>query len=284
MSSKNAQHDVTRRRFFGFVTVSMGALLAASPALAHHDDDNNQGDEENGRWFDWLRQLCGWNPTPNPKENCFLAGTRIRTIKGDVPIETLRIGDLVATISGEWRPVRWIGRRRYRRSGSQWPRSVLPVRISKFAIDEFTPQQDLLLSAGHSLFVGGVLIPVSHLINGVSIVQDEMRDAQEIQYLHLELEAHDIVFAEGTPTESLQVKGARDSFDNSYEHKMIYGESAPLFMAPYAPVAGYYGGRAVAKALLRRIASPVIDRRDQIQRTRDHIVKRAKRAREQIAA
>ncbi|WP_048861183.1 Hint domain-containing protein, partial [Acidisphaera rubrifaciens] len=43
---------------------------------------------------------------------CFRAGTRIRTPAGDVPVETLAVGDLVLTAAGAARPVRWIGRRR----------------------------------------------------------------------------------------------------------------------------------------------------------------------------
>ena len=40
---------------------------------------------------------------------CFAAGTLIRTPMGDVAVETLKVGDVVVTTSGEMRPVKWIG-------------------------------------------------------------------------------------------------------------------------------------------------------------------------------
>ena len=42
---------------------------------------------------------------------CFVRGTRIATTTGEVPIEALTTGDLVLTLDGAPRPVRWIGHR-----------------------------------------------------------------------------------------------------------------------------------------------------------------------------
>ncbi|MDI3306671.1 MAG: Hint domain-containing protein, partial [Acetobacteraceae bacterium] len=41
---------------------------------------------------------------------CFYPGTLIRTLDGEVAVETLKIGDLVLTAEGKAMPVRWIGR------------------------------------------------------------------------------------------------------------------------------------------------------------------------------
>ena len=61
------------------------------------------------------------------------------------------------------------------------------------------------------MFTGEVLIPIRHLINGATIVQVPV---DEVTYHHVELEAHDLLLAEGLAAESWLENGDRDSFDN----------------------------------------------------------------------
>ena len=55
-------------------------------------------------------------------------------------------------------------------------------------------------------------VPVEHLINGVSVLWDDSR--QVIEYYHVELESHDVVLANGAPTESFRDDGSRVLFQN----------------------------------------------------------------------
>src|SRR5689334_3797963 len=53
--------------------------------------------------------------------SCLVAGTLIRTPDGDVPVESLKIGDLVLTADRGAMPVKWVGRQSFRRSpGRSW--------------------------------------------------------------------------------------------------------------------------------------------------------------------
>jgi hypothetical protein len=91
---------------------------------------------------------------------CYLRGTEIRTTETGRRVECLKIGDLVYTLSGESKPIKWIGHQQFtRNAGSAWPKSVLPVRVSRFALDEHTPNRDLYVSPNHGLLLDGVLIP-----------------------------------------------------------------------------------------------------------------------------
>ena len=76
---------------------------------------------------------------------CYLRGTRIRTPEEERRIEELKIGDPVVTLSGESKPIKWIGRQRFKKSSEHWVKDFEPIRISRFALDERTPHRDLYL-------------------------------------------------------------------------------------------------------------------------------------------
>jgi Hint domain len=155
--------------------------------------------------------------------HCFLARTRILTPRGEVPVEGLTIGDLVETLNGPL-SVKCIGHRRFKKvASSSWHKSIAPIRVARFALHDQYPHRDLYLSPGHSLFVDGSLIPVEHLVNDRSVVRAEMDDREVIEYFHIELETHEVIFAEGAPAETLLITNDREGFANFVEHERLYG-------------------------------------------------------------
>jgi hypothetical protein len=159
----------------------------------------------------------------------------------------------------------------------------VPVRVSRFALDGHTPHTDLYLSPNHALFIDGVLIPAIYLLNDISIVQAMPEGIEEIEYFHIELETHEVIFAEGAAAETLLVMNDREAlaglirekFDNVREYKRLYdGDECPP-MTPCAPRLCYNGRRSELNALLRRAAYPIVDIRDPIQMAHDRIAARA---------
>jgi hypothetical protein len=142
---------------------------------------------------------------------CFLAGTRILTTRGEVAVEDLRRDDRIMTVSGEDRPLIWRGSRTIDCKQHKHPRNVWPVRIARDAIASGQPARDLFVSPDHAVFLDGMLIPARCLVNGKTIVQVPMG---HVEYFHVELDRHDVLWAEGLPAESYLDTGDRDAFDN----------------------------------------------------------------------
>jgi hypothetical protein len=209
--------------------------------------------------------------------NCFLRGTSITTPKGGVCIEDLQVGDLVETVNGKAMQIKWVGHQIYKKSGPSWASSVMPIRISRHALDEQTPSKDLYLSPNHALFMDGVLIRVKDLVNGISIAPALPAGRDMIEYFHIVLDTHEVILAEGVPAETfLLTTSNHQNFMNFPEYERLYRTTAPVAMAPFAPIIGYEGGIENLKALLRLGASRFIDVRDPIQDACKRIAARAK--------
>ncbi len=151
---------------------------------------------------------------PNTPANllaaCYAAGTRIRTPRGDIPIEAIRPGAQVLTLSGTPAEVIWTGRRTVAPARHPRPWDVNPVHIAPHAFAPGQPARELVLSPDHAVFVAGRLIPVRHLLNGATIVQ---LPADKVTWHHLELAAHDVILAEGLPGETYLDTGNRGAFE-----------------------------------------------------------------------
>jgi Hint domain/Peptidase M10 serralysin C terminal len=145
---------------------------------------------------------------------CFARGTRLRTPVGEVPVEALLAGDLVCTLAGTARPIKWIGYRTINLLAHPHPPLAAPVRIQQGAFGPGQPQRDLLLSPDHAVLVeDGALVPACLLVNGCTIVRET--SMRSVTYLHVELDSHDIVLAEGLTVETYLDTGNRAMFANA---------------------------------------------------------------------
>jgi hypothetical protein len=143
---------------------------------------------------------------------CFAAGTRLRTADGECLIEDLRVGDLLLTAGGTFKPVKWLGHRIIDSRRHPQPEQVHPVCIAAGAFGPDRPSRDLYVSPGHAICVNvleDVLIPAASLINGATIRQVERKT---ITYWHVELDSHDVVVAENLFAESYIDVGNRPFF------------------------------------------------------------------------
>jgi hypothetical protein len=191
---------------------------------------------------------------------CFAAGTDILTAHGEVPVEALRAGDIVATLSGRgtpMKPVLWVGRRRIVLAGNPDADRLAPVRIRAGALGLGAPHRDLLVSPDHCLFLDGALIPARLLVNGDSVAVE--RGLAEVTYHHVELEAHDVLLANGAAAESWLDAGNRAWFDNA---------AVALMLVADAP-------DAYATADVTRTCAPVLHGGERLAAIRDAIALRA---------
>lgn len=146
---------------------------------------------------------------------CYLSGTRIATPSGEVAVEELRPGDLVLLADGRTLPVRWLGRQRVLSAVARRTHA-LPIRILAGALGEGLPKRDLLVSPGHAIGFGDVLVNAGALVNGTTI-RKETDLPWVFTYWHVELAEHALLLAEGAPAESFLDAVEPMRFDNGEE-------------------------------------------------------------------
>ncbi|MFZ1727592.1 MAG: Hint domain-containing protein [Albidovulum sp.] len=133
---------------------------------------------------------------------CFTAGTLIAVPGGTVAVETLAPGDLVETLDHGPQVLRWIGQRRVPATSDLAPVRFAVGALGNDAVLLVSPQHRMLLrGALAELYFGQdeVLVAAKHLIGSPGVTCQEQT---EVTYLHLLFDRHEIVFANGAPSES----------------------------------------------------------------------------------
>ena len=143
---------------------------------------------------------------------CFTSGTLIKSIRGEVPVEDLKLGDEVLTLDRGYQTIRWIGSRNLSATQLTIYPKMRPIRICAGALGVNQPERELLVSPQHRILVRSiiaermfgqseVLVAAKQLLemDGVEIAED----VTSVTYWHFMFEAHQVVFANGAATESL---------------------------------------------------------------------------------
>lgn len=186
---------------------------------------------------------------------CFARGTPIETRNGPINVENLVAGDLVLTRDGSFKPVVWIGKRGLQGRDLIRKPNLRPVVIRANAFGENVPSQDVSVSPQHRValssiksdFMFGtrdVLVPAKNLVDGGSVYIDE--GLEEIEYIHVMLEQHEVINSAGLWSESLFLGGPTfDAMQRGTKAELLelfpdcktdlsaYGKTALPVLKPY---------------------------------------------------
>ena len=150
-------------------------------------------------------------PSERPSVICFTPGTQLRTEDGDVAIEDLAPGDKVLTRDNGPQEIRWTGHRRMSGARLFAMPDQRPIRMRRGALGVDRPEDDLVVSPEHRVLVTGraamdlwgepeVLVRAADLVGDRYITVDH--SLRETWYIHLMLETHQVIWANGLEVES----------------------------------------------------------------------------------
>lgn len=194
---------------FAYITSSTDGVDDAIDRIVVLSGTLNTGDVLRG-----IRLIDGNSTVPYdtiPSVICFTPGCFITTPRGPCLVENLKVGDLVITADNGLQAIRWIGRKPITGARLQAYPELRPVLIRKDAFGAGCPNRDMHVSPQHRMMVSSsrtlldygeseVLAPAKGLVNNASVLVDFQLHSTE--YIHILFDRHEIVFANGTPTES----------------------------------------------------------------------------------
>lgn len=142
---------------------------------------------------------------------CFTPETKLLTPDGARQISGLRSGDMICTRDNGPQQILWTGHRRMSGARLYAMPHLRPIRFRVGALGIGRPEDDLLVSPQHRMLIKGpaaqalfntseVLVAAEDLLNDTSILVDHA--LREVTYVHILLEQHNIVWANGLETES----------------------------------------------------------------------------------
>jgi hypothetical protein len=198
-----------------------------------YDFQLNTNQNFTGEFFHVTSDSNGHTDIIEDMSPCYCPGTLITTDRGEIAVEQLAIGDTVITMSGKTRPIKWIGRRSYSGRFAIGQKHILPVCIQAGALGDNVPRRDLWISPQHAMYLQGLLIEAKDLVNDLSIVQASKVDS--ITYIHIELDTHDVIVAEGSFSETFVDDNSRGMFHNADEYRRIHADEPRRTARYYAP-------------------------------------------------
>ena len=189
----------------GTVPLSMAGDVEPIVIGASQTRSSDGGADNLSGFFDGTIDYVSINnaATAVPPPACFMAGTRILAPGGWRPVEQLRRGDLVMTADAGPQPVRAVISRHVSETELTNIPSVRPIVFRKGRLGN---TRDLWLSRQHCVLMIAegeeVLVRAAHLERFCGRGVRRANGRREVQYLHLDLPHHHLVYAEGALCET----------------------------------------------------------------------------------
>jgi hypothetical protein len=136
---------------------------------------------------------------------CFTNGISICTLKGEVPVEDLQVGDRVITRDNGLQTVKRISRRDIDYGQLAASRHLQPILVMAGALGHGLPERDTLVSPNLRLLHASDVDGADRLVSVKNLVDNRLvRNCSVlgVRYVHIEFMRHEVVLANGIWAES----------------------------------------------------------------------------------
>lgn len=142
----------------------------------------------------------------------FARGVRVKTLSGEVRVENIKSSDLILTLDAGYKKVQYVSSTKINSQALKNNPELYPVVISKNALTPNLPEKDLYVSSQHRVYISSriaynvfgeseILVSAKDLVGCQGVKFDY--SVKEVEYFHLILEKHALIYASGSISECL---------------------------------------------------------------------------------
>lgn len=174
---------------------------------------------------------------------CLTAGAMVETRRGIVPAAMLMQGDLLRTLDAGWQPLRAVLRRTVTQADMAADPALRPVEFARGAFGGGKPLRDMAVSLQHGFLAVDradptreTLIRARHLAEMLALgTMSGTVPARSVTYVHLLLDRHHLIRADGVWTETV-FTGPRAIAADAVLQGMIAGRCLPAMADRVRPL------------------------------------------------
>lgn len=185
---------------------------------------------------------------PNPMPICLAADTVVLTDRGEVAAGRLRPGDRLLTLDSGAQTVRMVARRHVGIVEQRLEPRLRGMRIAAAALGDGLPRRALTVTRQHRILLrlpgGAEAMAPARMLTVLPGIAPAPAD-RPLTFVHLVLDRHEVIFAEGCATETL-FAGAQALLALPAEERAAIRR---LGLAPQAPARRFLSGREFRQAL-----------------------------------
>ena len=234
-----------------FISFDDGAPITATEGIANGTTSTQIGQAGGGSSLETDDDGATYFTQPNPNGGvipCFTPGTYIATPLGERPVEDLIAGDLIITRDHGLQAIRWVGHKVITGARLFASPELQPIEIKEDAFGQGQPSRDMMVSPQHRMVINNdlaarhygnqeLLVPAKAMTPNSRIATATVK---KTTYIHMLLDHHEIIFANGVATESFHPnKAVMNGLEQTVQDEIyqIFPDLRTGISAGYGPTA-----------------------------------------------
>lgn len=150
----------------------------------------------------------------SPGRFCFVGGTHIATLRGEMPVETLRVGEYIRAKKGSFHTVTDVMDLTVADVDEEWHSELGLYQLRRGSVDERIPKRDFYVTEGQQFYMTQRLM-IAHALRMTT--RKSGKSLEDVHYILFRCDGLPMVRAEGLWTTATPIERFFPPFESDYD-------------------------------------------------------------------